>query len=309
MNASRIQAPRPGSPKIPKIPAVFCSRVLDAVVHYLVMSPRPDAPVSRPGPAAFTLVELLVVIGIIALLIGILLPTITHARRQANVTKCASNLRQIHQAMSIYSNDNRGKYPRTRWTPGNKPTWGTSPAADNPFDSTGPQPNDVSAALFLLIRAKLTLPPIFVCPSTDGEPDTAPNIINRSNFSDWRKNLSYSLADPYPDTAAVKAGYKWTNKINARFAFAADMNPGTSPKNRDDVLATNFDSPYSVIKKALSNNHSKTGMNVLYGDGHVMWQITCYCGFYNDHIYTSERGTVLDSPEDAEDNLLLPTDD
>jgi prepilin-type N-terminal cleavage/methylation domain-containing protein len=66
---------------------------------------------SVPRVRGFTLVELLVVIGIIAVLIAILLPTVLAARAAARTLTCGSNVRQIVAAMHVYAAANRGYFP------------------------------------------------------------------------------------------------------------------------------------------------------------------------------------------------------
>src|SRR4051812_34926920 len=170
-------------------------------LHYCRRSLRP-----RSG---FTLVELLVVIGIIALLISILMPALSAAKERANRVKCASNLRQIGQGLLLYAGDNRGVYPRAPTNSGAGFTCFTGAIATDPFGTGGPTANDVTAALFLLVRNADINPEVFTCPSSNQEKDTLNNkpANQRSNFTS-EKNLSYSYANPYVAEKTVGLGYK-----------------------------------------------------------------------------------------------------
>ena len=141
---------------------------------------------------AFTLVELLVVIGIIAVLVAMLLPALQRAKEQANRTACGSNVRQWCMALMMYAQENRGWF----FEPGNgkshKQLINPSMSQVKPWDNSGeplarydvqtihPAPRDM-----LMKEYKLT-PEIFFCPSNTPDnafvPGTGEMTLYRTDF-------------------------------------------------------------------------------------------------------------------------------
>jgi prepilin-type N-terminal cleavage/methylation domain-containing protein/prepilin-type processing-associated H-X9-DG protein len=143
---------------------------------------------------AFTLIELLVVVAIIALLISILLPSLSRARELAKRAVCASNQRGIGQGMHIYANDNREWFPThyfrvTNTTVGpptvvdvvHAETLGedyhlpTGEEGSGVGDVANTQENHPSRSLFLLIIGGQQTAGQFVCPSSGDDEDDMRN--------------------------------------------------------------------------------------------------------------------------------------
>jgi prepilin-type N-terminal cleavage/methylation domain-containing protein/prepilin-type processing-associated H-X9-DG protein len=81
----------------------------------------------------FSLVELLVVIGIIGILLGILLPVVGKVRESGNRTACASNLREVGNFFQMYLNDNKQRVPRLNPLPSHQPPVVNAPSVVEVF--------------------------------------------------------------------------------------------------------------------------------------------------------------------------------
>ena len=207
----------------------------------------------RPRPAGrdgFTLVELLVVIGIIALLISILLPTLNSARELAKTTACKSNLRQVATATVMYINDNRSTFPTGRnfvWQNGDNP--GTTDVDGyvglmydpNPYPYLLPPYVQEILGKYLPSNAaddQRGINGVWRCPGTEG---SGADWLEDPGATHYRYNLDYALSRR---TTAMKSATEamifydvcWPNWL-----------PGQYPHR--------------------SGNHHL--INVAFGDGHV----------------------------------------
>ncbi len=246
---------------------------------------RPWVGLSRgTGPAAFTLVELLVVIGIIALLISILLPALGKAKDEANRAKCSSNLRQAGIGFRLYAADNKDYIP---WRALALP--GTSPAKYAPIVTVGSDSGYNGATEQSFGLALLLTPPygvgrnyrpnndVFFCPSDDvrapfrnSTTRWGPVLISGGgqSASIWTRyypKRAWNRAITFPPVYVETSGDFVNEKFSARNATQrAILSDQGVPRfswttGTDATTADTYPAFHAKLK----------GVNVLYLDGHV----------------------------------------
>jgi hypothetical protein len=293
---------------------------------------------------------------VVALFVLLLVSTfavaqIVEAKETNNRIKCAQNLRMIGQGILLYANENRGAFPRAvagkleQGGPDPVPVWGTpyegkkdlippdkadftatpfvkedsEKPEDKPLIPFRPAPNDVTAALYMLLRTQDITTAAFVCPSTSlekfefgGGSRTALHWTNWPGNEGLRNHLSYSYQNPYPSIQAIGLGFKLNYTVTAEFAVASDMNPGG-----EALLKLNPKSTPQQLREGNSFNHDRDGQNILYADSSVHWRPTPFAGVKVDNIFTygksgkevPDKGGdgIVGSPVGPDDTILLPT--
>jgi prepilin-type processing-associated H-X9-DG protein len=191
--------------------------------------------------AGFTLIELMVIIGIIALLVSILLPALGRARDFARRANCTSNLRQIGLACTAYSAANdRAVFI---WTP--------SITADD---------------LRALYPKYLTKPEVAICPSTDNRLGPLPNSLanNAASRSDTSGGHSYEILAYY------QPGTFPPNRVIT--GSSGEMKrAGNTPYPNRTLLMWDADDSGTENWPDVTNNHGAAGLNIAFADGHAEW--------------------------------------
>lgn len=202
---------------------------------------------------AFTLVELLVVIGIIALLVGILLPALSAARRQANAVKCAAELREIGTCFKMYELDSKGFWPVARlngWKP--SPTATAGPYNVDGVDYPTSTPTAGQAYWFTFLAKYATKAKMGAASGTDSNAALQSRKTIFFGCPAWEGYMQGGVVAG--DTNVVQPGYgmnpypSFTARYPRLVTFPPEIQNATTYQNEYAVHATTDTFPGNFLK-------------------------------------------------------------
>ncbi|MBL0927146.1 MAG: prepilin-type N-terminal cleavage/methylation domain-containing protein [Phycisphaerales bacterium] len=190
-------------------------------------------PTSRRG---FTLIELLVVVAIIALLIGILLPTLGTARETAREAKCAANLRSVAQGVTGYTVESRMLYPLS-YAYASSPTSNSWRLEDQQVSNPTPTNGYIHWSFYLFEGASSGVAEdAFTCPSvaSGGAPRTNPG----SKPADWEPGQINDAGQSSPNGVADRQARRMAYTGNAAIFPRNKLNDSGGPRLNRFVKAS-----------------------------------------------------------------------
>ncbi|MBC7784662.1 MAG: prepilin-type N-terminal cleavage/methylation domain-containing protein [Burkholderiales bacterium] len=223
---------------------------------------------------AFTLVELLVVIGIIALLISILLPALSKAKAEARIVKCSSNIRQNLLACQMYALDNKGSLPGTfRWHLADPDYYG--PTLSFYVEGGSGASNHTSCALGLLIKNQWVSDVWYTKKSSAYTrvqtlfcPDAKVSLFSYEtqvvDEGDWPRVVNIATPSQFPRSSYMYMPH-W--KLTAGGPRGAWQKATKVPKDKSLIIDVIYSQPGDSSHIDMRNK--RASWNVGFIDGHV----------------------------------------